>query len=189
MQRAIELTEIRTERDDGADSEHAFDDIPSAETVDERGADRSDETEDDKERRADNRASNADVAHTRGALTKTILLFARAPKKFDEQRAADVESLVHVRVHLRVGLHGLTRNVAQCVAEPLRGDDEQWKDHNADESQLPLHREHNNEQRNRFDQVGDDIDDGIADCVLRADHVVVESAHQLARFCVGEKAQ
>ena len=38
-------------------------------------------------------------------------------------------------------------------------------------------------------QVGEDLDDGIADRVLRADHVVVEAAHQLARLGVGEEAQ
>jgi hypothetical protein len=38
-------------------------------------------------------------------------------------------------------------------------------------------------------QVGENLDDGGADRVLRADHVVVEAAHQLARLGVGEEVQ
>jgi hypothetical protein len=37
-------------------------------------------------------------------------------------------------------------------------------------------------KRRWFDQVGHDVDNGIADGVLRADHVIVEARHQLARF-------
>ena len=33
------------------------------------------------------------------------------------------------------------------------------------------------------------VDDGVADGVLRADHIVVEAAHQLADLGVGEEAQ
>ncbi len=45
------------------------------------------------------------------------------------------------------------------------------------------------QDRRRLNDVGDDADDGVADGVLRADHIVVEAAHQFADFGVGEEAQ
>ena len=56
LQRAIELTEIRAEGDDGADGERALDDVPAAQAVDERRAHCADQPEDDEEGRADHRA-------------------------------------------------------------------------------------------------------------------------------------
>ena len=189
LQRAVELTEIRAERDDGADGERAFDDVPAAEAVDERRAHRADEAKHDEERRADDRAADADVAHADGALAEAVRFLVGAPKQLDEQRAADVEGLVHVRVHLGIVIHGFAGDVAQNVAKPLREEDKQRQDQHADEGQLPFERKHDGQDRNRFDDVGDDADDGVADGVLRADHIVVEARHQLADFGVGEEAQ
>jgi len=94
-----------------------------------------------------------------------------------------------MRVHLRVHFHCLTGNVTQESAEPLRGDDKERQNEDADESQAPFEREHDREQGNRFDEVGHDVDDGIADGVLRADHIVVEAGHQLTDFGVGKESQ
>ena len=38
-------------------------------------------------------------------------------------------------------------------------------------------------------RLGDDADNGVADGILRADHIVVKAAHQLADLGVGEEAQ
>ena len=40
-----------------------------------------------------------------------------------------------------------------------------------------------------FATVGNDIDDGIADGVLRTDHVIVEAGHQLTDLGIGKEAQ
>jgi hypothetical protein len=79
--------------------------------------------------------------------------------------------------------------VAQAVAEHPGRDDEQRQDHHADQRQPPFQGQHDGQQRQRLDDVGDDGGDGAADGGLRADHVVVQAAHQLADFGVGEKAQ
>ncbi len=130
-----------------------------------------------------------DIAHAGGAFTEAICFLVGAPKEFDQQRTADVEGLVHVGVHLRVEFHCLAGDVAQDSAEPLRGQDEERQDQHADEGQFPFESEHDGQQGDRLDDVGDDVDDGVADGVLRADHVVVEAAHQLAHLGVREKAQ
>jgi hypothetical protein len=58
----------------------ALDDVPAAEAVDERRADRADEAEHDEEARADDRASNADVAHAGGAVAEAIGFLVGAPE-------------------------------------------------------------------------------------------------------------
>ena len=55
--------------------------------------------------------------------------------------------------------------------------------------QAPFEREHDRQDGHCLDQVGDDADDGVADGVLRADHVVVQAAHQLADLGIGEETQ
>ncbi len=77
----------------------------------------------------------------------------------------------------------------RTVPSLCASEDEQRQDEHADEGQFPFERKHDGQDGNRLDDVGDDADDGVADGVLRADHVVVEAAHQLADFGVGEEAQ
>ena len=93
-----------------------------------------------------------------------------------------------MRIHLRVHFHALAGDVAQVQAQTLRGDDEQRQDQHADDREMPFEREHHDKQADCFDQVGDDIDHGVADGVLRTDHIVIEAAHQLAGFCVGKES-
>ena len=92
-------------------------------------------------------------------------------------------------VHLRIHVHRLAGNVAQDRAEPSGRQDEQRQDEHADQRQPPFEGEHDHQQGDRFDEVGHDADDGIADGVLRADHVVVEAGHQLADLGIGKEAQ
>ena len=94
-----------------------------------------------------------------------------------------------MRIHLRIHLHGFTGNVTEHCAKPLRGKDKQRKDQHADDGQPPFKREHNRQQCDRLDEVGNDIDDGIADGVLRTDHVIVEAGHEFANFGIGKEAQ
>ena len=60
---------------------------------------------------------------------------------------------------------------------------------NADDRQPPLEGQHDGQDRDRLHDVGDDADDGVADGVLRADHVVVQAGHQFADLGIGEEAQ
>ncbi len=82
-----------------------------------------------------------------------------------------------MRVHPGVVIHGFAGDVAQDVAETLGKEDEQRHDQHADEGQLPFERKHDSQDRDRFDDVGDDADDGV------------EARHQLADLGVGEETQ
>ena len=83
-----------------------------------------------------------------------------------------------------------SRAMSRRTVPSLRAnEDEQRQDEHTDEGQSPFEREHDGQDGNRFDDVGDDADDGVADGVLRADHIIVEAAHQFADFGVGEEAQ
>ena len=59
----------------------------------------------------------------------------------------------------------------------------------ADEGQPPFQGQHNRQNGDGLDDVGDNVDDGVGDGILSADHIIVQAAHQLAHFGVGEKAQ
>jgi hypothetical protein len=111
------------------------------------------------------------------------------PNKFDQQRPADVERLVHVGVHGGVLVHGPPGDVAQHHAQAAGSQDEERHDQHADQRQPPLEGQHDGQDGDRLDDVGDDADDGVADGVLRADHVIVQPGHQLADLGVGEEAQ
>ncbi len=92
-------------------------------------------------------------------------------------------------VHLGVELHLLAGHVAQARAQLARGKDEQRQDDHADHGQPPVERDHHHQQCHGLDDVGDDVDDRVADGVLRPNHIVVQAAHQLADLGVGEEAQ
>ena len=90
---------------------------------------------------------------------------------------------------MRVGFHLLAGDLAQASAQRAGGDEKQRQDDNADQGQAPFEGEHDAQHSRGLDHVGDDADDGVADGILRADHIVVQAAHQLADLGVGEEAQ
>ncbi len=189
LQRAVKRAEIRAESHDGADGEGVPDNEVAAQPVDQRRADRADQPDDDKKGRADHRAPDADIAHTFRTLAEAFTLFVCAPKQFDQQRPADVERLVHVGVHGGVLVHRLAGDVAQHRTQAAGSQDEERQDEHTDDGQPPLEGQHDSQDGDRLNDVGGNANDGIADGVLRADHVVVQARHQLADFGVGEKAQ
>jgi hypothetical protein len=154
-----------------------------------RRADGADQPHEDEKDRANHGAVDAHVAHVGGTLAEAIRFLVGAPEQFNEQRPANVEGLVHVRVHLGVGFHLLACQVAQTPTQPARDKDEQRQDDHADNGQFPFEGKHDSEDRNRFDDIGDNVDDGVADGILRADHIVVQAAHQFPDFGIGEEAQ
>ena len=119
------MTEIGAESHDGADGKGVLDDEPAAQPVDQRRADRADQPDDDEERCANRGAADADITHIPGAPAEAFALLVRAPKQFDQQRAADVERLVHVGIHGRVDVHGLAGDVAQHHTQPAGDQDEE----------------------------------------------------------------
>ena len=97
---AVQGAEIRAKGHDGANAETAQDHVVAADAVDERRAHRADDAQHRKQGCPQHRALHADIPHARGALAESLLFLGRAPKQLDEQRAADVQRFVHVRVHL-----------------------------------------------------------------------------------------
>ena len=136
------------------------------------------------------RPLDADVAHAGGPFPEASHFRVAAPEQLDQQRAADVERFVHHGVHLRVGFHLLAGDVAQARRPGARAARmNSGRMTTLIERQPPFEGEHDGQHGDGLDHVGDDADDGVADGVLRADHVVVQAAHQLADLGVGEEAQ
>ena len=65
---------------------------------------------------AHHRPLHAHITHIRSPLAEAFRLFARASKQLDQQRPANVERFVHVRIHQRVGFHAVLGNLAQAAA-------------------------------------------------------------------------
>ncbi len=189
LQGSVQVAEVCTEGDDGADGEHVADDEIAAQAVDQGSADSADQADDHKEGGAGDRTKDAQVADARRAVLEAFDLHARAAKELDQQRAADVERLVHHGVHARVGFHLLARDIAQPPTQAAGGKDKEGQDEDADEGQAPLESEHDNEDSGNLDDIGEDADQGIGDGVLRADHIIIQAAHQLADSGIGEKTQ
>ncbi len=112
-----------------------------------------------------------------------------AAEQLDQQRAADVERLVHVSVHFGVQVHRFTRRIAQGSAEFLCGHDKQRKDDYAEDGQAPFQRKHDPQDGDCLHNVRDDADDRVTDGGLSPDHVVVQPAHEFAHLGVGEESQ
>jgi len=68
---------------------------------------------------------NANIADALAARSrKRFSSSLTRPDNLTKQCAADIERLVHVRVHLGIVIHKLTRNIAQDHAKLLRNDEE-----------------------------------------------------------------
>ncbi len=113
LQSAVELTQIRAKCNDRPNREDVRNDEVTAESIDQRRAHRADEPDDDEEPRADDGATDADIAHVRGPLPEPFLLLRGPPEQLDEQRAADIQRLVHMRVHLGVMIHRFAGDIPQ----------------------------------------------------------------------------
>jgi hypothetical protein len=112
-----------------------------------------------------------------------------ASEQLHQQRSADIERLIHHGIHLRVSIHRFAGDVAQACAEAPSREDEQRQDRDADECQAPLQAKRHRQHRRRLNDIRDDTDDRVADGVLGTDDIVVQAAHQLADFSIGEEAQ
>ena len=189
LQRRIQRADIGAEGDDGADGEGALDDQVAAEAVGQRRAQGADDAQQGKQGHTQDGAADADIADAGGALAEAAFLIGLAAEELDQQRPADIEGLVHVGVHLGVEFHGPARHDAQLRAQPAGHQRQERQDDQGDQRKAPLEGEHDRQDGDGLDQVGDDVGDGVADGVLRADHVVVQAAHQLAHAGIGEEAQ
>ena len=168
-----------------------LDDQVAAHAVDQGRAHRAEQPDDDEEDCAQHGPAGCPCrAPAPARSSKRSTSVAAAPEQLDQQRAADVERLVHHGVHLGVGFH-LLRGRYRAGASPSRRAARMKSGRISTLIRVSRHSSVSitSQHRRRLDDVGDDADDGVADGVLRADHVVVQAAHQLADLGVGEEAQ
>ena len=99
---------------------------------------------------------DAHVAHLGCPLTKTVDFQLAAPKKFDQQDAANIERFIHHGIHLRIGFHLFPCQVAQAIAQQAGCQDEQGENRHADQGQPPFKRQHHGQYRHSLDDLGDD---------------------------------
>ena len=147
----------------------------AADAVDRHCADRRDEAEGDEEDTAVQRLSDAVVAHLAGILLERRQLAAVVAEQLDEQRTGNVEALGHLRVHRRVVLHLLARDVLQAQADATRRDDEEWQHAEGQQRQAPFEEEHRRQRRDQPDDVADDAAERVGDGGLGTDDVVAET--------------
>ena len=189
-QRPVEHPQVGGEGDDGADGEAgAVQHEQAADPEDERRAHRADQAQRQHEPAHQERLADARVTHPARPVAEAARLVARPVEQLDQQRAADVERLVHQRVHLAVERKLIAHDATQPPAQDARRDDEQRQHRHGEERQPPLQRDHDRQRADQRDQVGDDVHDRAVDRPLGAAHVVVQPRHELAGLGVGEEAQ
>jgi hypothetical protein len=165
----------------------AADDQVGADAVDRRRAERADQPEGDEEDPAVHRRLDPDVADSRGAAGEQRSLVVRPAEQLHQLRTGNVEPLGHLRVHLRVGVHLLTCQFLKSPADSLGRDDEQRQHDQCQQGEAPLQEHHRRERRDQHDDVADHAAERAGDCVLRADHIVVEAAGQGAGLSAREE--
>ena len=165
----------------------AVDDVDGTDAVDRGRAERGDEPERHEEDPAEHRRADARVAHRGGAPAEHRVLTVEVAEQLDEHRARHVEALGHLRVHRRVVLHLLTRDVLQPASDSAGRDDEHREHGERHQGQPPLEGEHRAQRRDQHDDVAHHAAERARDRGLGADHVVVEAARDRTGRRAGEE--
>ena len=176
-ERPVELRKIRAKGHDGAHGEFAAQHQQTAYPVDGRRAYRPNHTEHDKEPAPDHGRTDTDIPYFGRFVAQATHFLLLAAKQLHQQRAADVQRLVHDRIHLSVVLHGLAAQAAQDAAHTAGRQDEKRQNGQSQDGQPPLQGDHDRQGQDDLEDVGDDGDEGAGDGPLRADHVVVHARH------------
>ena len=175
------------ERDQGAVGDGAVNDVERSDAVHRRRADGADHAERHEEDPAVHGRRDADVAHSPRPTVEQIDLVAGSSEQLHQLRARHVEPFGHLAVHLGVHAHLLTRDGLQPLAHALGRDHENGQDHQREERETPLERDHRRECGDQHDHVADDAAEGGGDRCLCADHVVVEAADECTGLGAGEE--
>ena len=125
--RLIDLTDIEHECRDRPGGDGAIDRKPTAEVVDDSGADRGDEAERREQHSRVHRRCDADVAHAPCPTCEELTLTFVTTEQLDDQRARHVEPLGDGVVHRRIELHRLARSDLELPADPAGRNDESGK--------------------------------------------------------------
>ena len=155
-ERAIEAAEVRTERDQRSDLQRSRCREQAAEAVHERGGERRRQQQRGHEDGVVHRLQHADVPNAARLLLELADLALRLPEQLDQQRSGDVEALAHHRDHGRVQVVALAGDRLDALAHPAGRQDEDGKDHERQERDLPAQHEHRDERDGHADQIADD---------------------------------
>ncbi len=114
----------------------------------------------------------------RGPRGEEDRLVVGSTEQLHQLGPGNVEPLRHLRVHLGVGVHVLTGQRLEPLADSLGGDDEQWQHDERQQGQAPLEGEHCHQGRHQNHDVADHTAESAGDGVLGTDDVVVEATGQ-----------
>ena len=159
----------------------------AAEPVDEGGADGPDQGEGDEEGAPVEGALDADVAHSSRPARELVGLAGAVAEELDQHGARHVEALGHRGVHRCVQVEALAGHRREAPTDALGRDDEDREHQEGQQGQSPLEEEHGDERGGEHDEVRHDRAERGGDGALRADHVVVDPAHQGAGLGAGEE--
>ena len=110
-----------------------------------------------------------------------------AAKEFDEQRPGNVETLLHLGVHLRVEIHLSSSDGLQSFADTPCRNDECRKHHERQDRESPLECEHRDDSGHENHRIAHRGAESRGDCTLCTDHVVVQAADEGPGLRAGEE--
>ena len=177
-QRRIELAHERHHRDDVTDAEETLRGERPADPVDDRTPEGGDEPEEEVEGARVDGDPDAHVADARRLRAERVAFDVRAPEELGEHRAGHVEALLHRRVHVRVEVHLVARQVLKPPSDALRRQEEQREDDEREERDLPGQQDHRHDRDPERDRALHHRAERVRDGALRPDHVVVQPADQ-----------
>ena len=132
---------------------------------------------------------DADVAHAARLGIERVRLDLGPAQELDQHGAADVEALLHDHVHLGVEVVALLGERAEVPSHDAGRDEEDRKEDQRGQGDLPTQIEHRPQHDDHRDQVAHRVRQEIGEGLLRAEDVVVQPADQGAGLGPGEEGQ
>ena len=177
-QRSVQTVEVRGEGHERADAEGAADRGHTTEPVHESGRQRRQQTQRCHEDPGVHGLGDADVADPARPVGEGRRLLVGATEELHHQRPGDVEALGHHLTHLAVETVALTGDVGQSPTHEAGRDDEQRKQAQSQQGELPRQHEHRAEGGGHDGHVPHHVGEHRGEGLLRPHHVAVQTGHQ-----------
>ncbi len=144
-ERLVDERDVRRERGQRARADRPRHREVPTDPVDDRGAERGDETEGHQQDPAVDRSGDADVAHAARPLREDVAFAVGATEELGEHGAGDVEALGGDVVHLRVLLHADPGELLDTRSEQPGRIDEERQREQREQREPPAERQHDRE--------------------------------------------
>ena len=172
---SIQLSQQSYESQQGPQRDSAVDDQVPAETIGHGGGQRRDEGECGEEPSICHGDPDSDVPDPTGPTGEKRGLIFRPSEQFDEQRPRNVEPLGHLRTHLSIQSHLLSRQRLKTSSHVSGREQEQRNEDQRSQGDLPGQGEHRDQDNADGNQIPEDSAECGRERLLRADHIAVES--------------